>query len=74
MKEPLNRWLFIVLLLVLVIAWNTLVGCSQVPKCELFQYSVHMYQGEPYFVLDQANAVKLTEMVNDLSQGRCRIE
>ena len=74
MKDPLNRWLLIALLLVLVIAWNTLVGCSQVPKCELFQYSVHMYQGESYFVLDQTNAVKLTEMVQRLSEGKCRIE
>ena len=72
--NALERWALIFLLLVFVIAWNTVSGCSQVPVCETFKYSVHMYQGEPYFVLDQDNVVTLTKMVQGLSEGTCRVE
>ena len=70
----LERWLIIFILFVLVVAFNSISGCAQVPPCEKFAYSVHVQDGVPYYVLDQDNAVKLVQMVESLNNGTCRIE
>lgn len=74
MKEPINRWVLIFILFVLVVAWNYLVGCAELPLCVKWQYGVHEQGGRLYYVLDENNAVKMIEMVEGLSKGTCRLD
>ena len=77
MREPLNRWFLIFLLFCLVVAWNYLLGCAEIPKipvCERFSYGLMTHQGEQYIVIDQHNAAKLVLLVEGLSTGSCRLE
>ena len=74
MKNPLNRWLVIFLLLVMAVAWNFLVGCAEIQRCEKWQYQVHQQDGRVYYVLDENNVVKMIEMVEGLSKGTCRLD
>ena len=74
----LTRWFIILLLLVMVIAWNSIAGCAQaptqVPVCEKFQYNVMTHRGEDYIVIDQQNAARLALIVEGLHNGTCRLE
>ena len=74
MKSPLNRWVLIFLLLVMAIAWNFLVGCAELPKCEKWQYQLHQQEGRIYYILDENNAVVLVQMIEGLAKGTCRVE
>ena len=73
--NPLERWVVIFLLLVTVIAWNFLVGCAELPKCEYFKYRVvHDDNGRPYYFLDEENAVALVRLIEGLEKRTCRLE
>ena len=77
MREPLNRWVLIFILFVMMVAWNYLLGCAQIPEiptCEKFSYGLMTHRGEQYIVLDQHNAAMLSQMVEGLSKGSCRLE
>lgn len=50
------------------------MGIPKIPECGEFSYQVmRSGSGELYFILDQENAKKLSDLISALSEGRCRL-
>lgn len=65
---------FIAGLIVVLILAIIYMGIPQVPPCGEFGYQVMRdSKGELYFVLDEKNAKALSDLINSLSEGRCRL-
>lgn len=70
-----DQWLLVAAVAILFLI---LPGCAAtqhpVPECERYQFiPVTLDSGEVVFMLNQANAVKLVQMVKGLSDGTCRL-
>lgn len=60
----------------LIAALVAISGCAApLPICETFRYQLGENEaGQMVFVLDQANAAKMAQMVRGLAKGECRVE
>ena len=73
--SPLERWVVIFLLLVFVIALNTIAGCAQVPLCERF--TVHEAYRQQYghlYVMNAEEIQKLANLIEGVNKGTCRLD
>ena len=75
MKNALNRWVVIFLLLVLVIFLNTVAGCTQVPVCERFTVQQAYSQQYGYlYVMNAEELTKLANLIDGINKGTCRLD
>lgn len=73
--NTLERWVVIFLLLVFVIALNTIAGCAQVPVCEKFTVQqVYSQQYGYLYVMNAEEIKKLANLIEGINKGTCRLD